>query len=171
VATKLTKAFGDRTIIKGFSTRILRGDRIAVVGPNGAGKTTLVKLLLGELAADSGEVKLGVGLEVAYVDQARADLTPGSTLLQALAPEGGDHVMVRGQPKHVNAYAKDFLFETASCARPVKSLSGGERNRLLLARALARPASSRWSWTGPPTTSTWTRWTCWRTCWPTTRAR
>jgi ATP-binding cassette subfamily F protein uup len=140
-ARKLSKAFGERTIIKGFSTRILRGDRVAVVGPNGAGKTTLVKLLLGELAPDSGEVKLGVGLEVAYVDQARADLKPGSTLLQALAPAGGDQIMVRGAPRHVMSYAKDFLFQDSQLRQPVESLSGGERNRLLIARAFARPAN------------------------------
>ena len=137
----ITKAFGDRIILKPFSTRILRGDRVAVVGPNGAGKTTLVKLLLGNLAPDAGEVKLGTNLEINYIDQARSELTPETTLKDILLPEGGDHVMVRGQPKHVNAYAKDFLFRDSQLRQPVKSLSGGERNRLLLARALARPAN------------------------------
>jgi ATP-binding cassette subfamily F protein uup len=140
-AKGLTKAYGGRTLIKGFSTRILRGDRLAIVGPNGAGKTTLVKLLLGEIAPDAGEVKLGTGLEIAYVDQARADLTPDMTLREALAPGGGDQVMVRGKPRHVAAYAKDFLFQDGQLRQPVGSLSGGERNRLLLARALARPAN------------------------------
>jgi ATP-binding cassette subfamily F protein uup len=137
----LSKAFGGRTLIKGFSTRILRGDRLAVVGPNGAGKTTLVKLLLGELAPDAGEVRLGTGLEIAYVDQARADLTAEMSLQDALAPGGGDQVLVRGRPKHVAAYAKDFLFQDSQLRQPVASLSGGERNRLLLARALAKPAN------------------------------
>ena len=140
-AKALSKSFGDRVLLKGFSTRILRGDRLAVVGPNGAGKTTLVKLLLGEIAPDAGEVKLGTGLEIAYVDQARADLTGEMTLWEALAQGGGDQVLVRGKPKHVAAYAKDFLFQDSQLRQPVASLSGGERNRLLLARALARPAN------------------------------
>jgi ATP-binding cassette subfamily F protein uup len=140
-AKAITKAFGERTILKSFSTRILRGDRIAIVGPNGAGKTTLVKILLGELAPDSGSVKLGTNLTVGYIDQARATLSPEMTLKDVLTPEGGDQVMVRGQPKHVNAYAKDFLFKESQLRQPVRSLSGGERNRLLLARALAQPAN------------------------------
>jgi ATP-binding cassette subfamily F protein uup len=132
---------GARPVLKGFSTRILRGDRVAVVGPNGAGKTTLVKLLLGELAPDAGEVSLGSNLEIAYVDQARAALAEPITLWQALAPGGGDQLIVRGQPRHVAAYAKDFLFRDSQLRQPVSSLSGGERNRLLLARALAKPAN------------------------------
>ncbi|WP_374571622.1 ABC-F family ATP-binding cassette domain-containing protein [Phenylobacterium sp.] len=137
----LSKAFGERTIVKDFSTRILRGDRVAIVGPNGAGKTTLVRLLLGELEPDAGEVKLGVNLEIAYIDQTRADLKPDMTLKDVLTPLGGDQVLVRGQPKHVAAYAKEFLFTDAQIRQPVRSLSGGERNRLLLARALATPAN------------------------------
>jgi len=140
-AKGLAKAFGPRTLLKGFSTRILRGDRVAIVGPNGAGKTTLVKLLLGELAPDAGEVKLGTNLTVSYIDQARAALSPEMTLKDVLTPLGGDQVLVRGQPKHVNAYAKDFLFRDSQLRQPVRSLSGGERNRLLLARALANPAN------------------------------
>ena len=140
-AKGLSKAFGDRVLINGFSTRILRGDRLAVVGPNGAGKTTLVKLLLGELAPDAGQVKLGTGLEIAYVDQARADLAAQMTLWEALAPGGGDQIIVRGRPKHVAAYAKEFLFQESQLRQPVTSLSGGERNRLLLARALAQAAN------------------------------
>ncbi|MCI3181124.1 elongation factor 3 [Caulobacter sp. CCUG 60055] len=132
---------GERVIFKDFSTRILRGDRIAVAGPNGAGKTTLVRLLLGEIPPDSGSVKLGVNLEIAYVDQARAELKPDATLWSTLAPFGGDQIMVRGQPKHVAAYAKEFLFKDSQLRQPVASLSGGERNRLLLARALATPAN------------------------------
>jgi ATP-binding cassette subfamily F protein uup len=137
----VSKAFGDRVLVKDFSTRILRGDRVAIVGPNGAGKTTLVKLLLGELAPDSGSVNLGVNLEMAYIDQGRADLKPDMTLRDVLTPGGGDQVMVRGQPKHVAAYAKEFLFTDNQLRQPVRSLSGGERNRLLLARALATPAN------------------------------
>ncbi|MDO8378767.1 ABC-F family ATP-binding cassette domain-containing protein [Phenylobacterium sp.] len=140
-AKGISKAFGDRVLLKSFSTRILRGDRVAIVGPNGAGKTTLVKMLLGEIAPDTGSVKLGANLETAYIDQARADLKPDMMLRDVLTPLGGDQVMVRGQPKHVNAYAKDFLFTDAQIRQPVRSLSGGERNRLLLARALATPAN------------------------------
>jgi ABC transport system ATP-binding/permease protein len=137
----VTKAFGDRVILPPFTTRILRGDRIAIVGPNGAGKTTLVKLMLGELEPDAGSVKLGTGLEPVYLDQARAELTGDMTLRDALTPGGGDSIMVRGAPKHVAAYAKDFLFTEAQLRQPVSTLSGGERNRLLLARALAQPAN------------------------------
>jgi ABC transport system ATP-binding/permease protein len=137
----LTKSFGARSLISNFSTRILRGDRVAIVGPNGAGKTTLVRLLLGEQAADAGSVQLGANLQIVYVDQARADLADGMTLWTALAPGGGDQVMVQGQPRHVAAYARDFLFREDQLRQPVTSLSGGERNRLLIARALARPAN------------------------------
>ena len=140
-AKGLTKAFGERVIVKGFDTRIQRGDRVAIVGPNGAGKTTLVKLLLGELPADAGEVKLGTGLEIAYIDQARGDLKEGQTLWDVLTDGGGDQIMVRGFPRHVAGYAKEFLFRDSQLRQPVSSLSGGERNRLLLARALARPAN------------------------------
>ena len=137
----VTKAFGTRLILKPFTSRILRGDRVAVVGPNGAGKTTLVKIMLGEMAPDAGTVKLGTGLQVAYLDQAREDLKPGQTLWDALTPGGGDSVLVRGESRHVAAYARDFLFKDAQLRQPVSTLSGGERNRLLLARALAKPAN------------------------------
>jgi ATP-binding cassette subfamily F protein uup len=137
----ISKAFGAKTLLRTFSTRILRGDRVAVVGPNGAGKTTLVKLLLGELAPDAGEVKLGTNLQIAYIDQSRSVLSPEMTLKDVLTPQGGDQVMVCGQPKHVAAYARDFLFTDAQLRQPVRSLSGGERNRLLLARALAQPSN------------------------------
>jgi len=140
-AKGLTKAFGDRVLIRDFSTRILRGDRLAVIGPNGAGKTTLVKLLLGEIAPDAGAVTLGTGLEIAYVDQARAALSEQITLAEALVSGGGDQVIVRGRPMHVAGYAKQFLFQSGQLRQPVASLSGGERNRLLLARALARTAN------------------------------
>jgi ATP-binding cassette subfamily F protein uup len=137
----VAKTFGERTLLKNFSTRMLRGDRVAIVGPNGAGKSTLVKLMLGEIAPDQGEVRLGTGLDVAYLDQTRETLTPDLTLWDALVTSGGDQVMVRGRPKHVAAYAKDFLFREGQLRQPVASLSGGERNRLQLARALAKPAN------------------------------
>jgi len=137
----VSKSFGDRVILKSFSTRIRRGDRIAIVGGNGAGKTTLVKILLGELEPDTGTVRVGTGLEVAYLDQSRADLRTDQTLWDALTPLGGDSILVRGHSKHVAAYAKEFLFQESQLRQPVSTLSGGERNRLLLARALAKPAN------------------------------
>ncbi len=140
-AKHITKSYGPRRLIDGFSTRILKGERVAIVGPNGAGKTTLVKMLLGEIEPDQGEVRLGSNLEIAYIDQARGDLLAGMTLTAALAPLGGDQVMVQGRPRHVAAYARDFLFRDDQLRQPVASLSGGERNRLLLARALAAPSN------------------------------
>ena len=137
----VSKSFGDRTVIKPFTTRVIRGDRLAIVGPNGAGKTTLVKILLGELAPDAGTVKLGANLEPVYLDQSREGLKSDMTLWDALTPGGGDSVLVRGVSKHVAAYAKDFLFQEGQLRQPISTLSGGERNRLLLARALAKPAN------------------------------
>ncbi|RZJ47331.1 MAG: ABC transporter ATP-binding protein [Brevundimonas sp.] len=137
----VSKTFGDRTVIKPFTTRVIRGDRLAIVGPNGAGKTTLVKVLLGELASDTGTVKLGANLEPVYLDQSREGLKSDMTLWDALTPGGGDSILVRGVSKHVAAYAKDFLFSEAQLRQPISTLSGGERNRLLLARALAKPAN------------------------------
>ncbi|MFC7378613.1 ABC-F family ATP-binding cassette domain-containing protein [Brevundimonas sp. GCM10030266] len=137
----VTKRFGDRTIFKGLTTRVIRGDRLAIVGPNGAGKTTLVKVLLGELAPDEGTVRLGANLEPVYLDQSREGLKSDMTLWDALTPGGGDSILVRGHSKHVAAYAKDFLFQEAQLRQPISTLSGGERNRLLLARALAKPAN------------------------------
>jgi ATP-binding cassette subfamily F protein uup len=130
-----------RTILKPFSTKVMRGDRLAIVGPNGAGKTTLVRLLLGEIEADTGSIRLGANLTPVYLDQARADLRSDMTLWDALTPGGGDSILVRGQSKHVAAYARDFLFKESQLRQPVSTLSGGERNRLLLARALAQPAN------------------------------
>ncbi len=138
---RIAKAWAGRTVIRDFSTRIQRGDRVAVVGPNGAGKTTLVRMLVGQQEPDSGTVKLGTGLEVAYLDQTRAELKPEMTLREVLAPLGGDQILVRGKPWHVAAYAKSFLFTDAQLRQPVRSLSGGERNRLLLARVLAAPSN------------------------------
>jgi ATP-binding cassette subfamily F protein uup len=137
----VSKAWGSKVVVKDFTTRIVRGDRLAIVGPNGAGKTTLVRLLLGELPPDSGTVKLGTGLDIAYVDQSRAELNAETTLWDVLSDGGGDQILVRGRPMHVAAYAKSFLFQDRQLRQPVKTLSGGERNRLLLARALAKPAN------------------------------
>ncbi|ESQ79538.1 ABC-F family ATP-binding cassette domain-containing protein [Asticcacaulis sp. YBE204] len=134
----VSKGFGDKVLLSDFSTRIIRGDRLAIVGPNGAGKSTLVKLLIGQIEADAGEIKLGTALEVAYLDQGRDTLKGDETLWDALANSGSDQIMVQGNPRHVAAYAKDFLFRDNQLRQPVKSLSGGERNRLQLARSLAK---------------------------------
>jgi ATP-binding cassette subfamily F protein uup len=140
-ADHISKRFGDRVIVDDFSTRVLRGDRIGIVGANGAGKTTLIKLMTGDLAPDSGRVRLGSNLEVATLDQRRARLDPTSTLKEALTSGGSDTLMINGQPKHVVGYMKDFLFTPEQARTAVEKLSGGERGRLALARALALPSN------------------------------
>ncbi|MCE1184451.1 MAG: ATP-binding cassette domain-containing protein [Rhodocyclales bacterium] len=134
------KAYGEQVVVRGFSTRILRGDKIGLIGPNGAGKTTLLRLILGELAPDSGQVRRGTKMEVAYFDQFRTQLDPEASLAQVISP-GSDYVEIGGARKHVIGYLEDFLFAPERARSPVKSLSGGERNRLLLARLFARPAN------------------------------
>ena len=136
----VTKAFGDKTVVRDFSCRLLRGDRIGIIGPNGAGKTTLLRLILGELQPDSGTVKRGTKLEVAYFDQFRTQLDPAATLADVISP-GSDYVEIAGARKHIVGYLGDFLFAPQRARSPVSSLSGGERNRLLLARLFARPAN------------------------------
>ncbi len=140
-AKAVTKSFGDRTVVRPFSTRIMRGDRLGLIGPNGAGKTTLLKMLIGELAPDDGSIRLGVNLEIASLDQRRAALKPGWTLADALTQGGGDRVEVAGRTKHVIAYMKDFLFQPEQARTPVEVLSGGEKARVMLARALALPSN------------------------------
>ncbi|TNE42561.1 MAG: ATP-binding cassette domain-containing protein [Alphaproteobacteria bacterium] len=131
----------DKPIIRDFSTRVMRGDKVGIVGPNGSGKTTLLNLLTGKLAPSSGMVRLGTNLSMLTIDQKRADLDPDTSLWETLCEGGGDQVMVRGAPVHVMTYLKDFLFLESQARQPVKSLSGGERNRLLLAKALAKPSN------------------------------
>ena len=140
-AKNIGKAYGDHKIVDNFSIRIQRGDRVGIVGPNGAGKTTLVNLLTGAMAPDSGSVRLGVNIEMATLDQHRESLDPKSTLGEALTGGRGDHVMVGGRPKHVVSYMKDFLFAQEQMRTPLEVLSGGERGRLMLARALAKPSN------------------------------
>ena len=138
--TDVSKAFGDKRIVSHFSCTILRGDKVGLLGPNGAGKTTLLKLILGELAADSGKVRQGANLQVAYFDQMRNALNLDATLEDFISP-GSEWIEIGNQRKHVKSYLGDFLFSPARANSPVRSLSGGERNRLLLARLFARPAN------------------------------
>lgn len=140
-AEGISKSYGEKTILKPFSTRIIKGDRIGIVGPNGAGKTTLIKMLTGELAPDSGRIKFGKNLDMIYLDQRRNFLDGDKTVAENLIEGGGDMVWVQGQQKHVIGYLKDFLFSPIQARSPVKSLSGGERNRLMLAKALAQPSN------------------------------
>ena len=139
-AKHIFKSFGSRDIVKDFSVRIIKGNKIGIVGPNGAGKTTLIKLLTRRLEPDSGFVRLGKNLEEAYFDQNRITLDPKKTLWQTLCGKG-DHIWVRGQYRHVVAYLKDFLFRPDQAQCPVSALSGGEKNRLMLAIALAQPSN------------------------------
>ncbi|MBK19093.1 MAG: elongation factor 3 [Rhodospirillaceae bacterium] len=139
-AKSISKSFGNGPIVKGFSTRIQRGDRVGIVGPNGAGKTTLLNILTGVLSPDEGNVRLGANLEIVSLDQKREMLDAESTLANALTG-GGEIVSVGGQNKHVIGYMKDFLFSPEQAKTPVGVLSGGERGRLMLARALARPSN------------------------------
>jgi ABC transport system ATP-binding/permease protein len=141
VADSVTKSFGDRTIVRNFSIRILRGDRVGIVGANGAGKTTLLNLLTGAAPPDAGEVRLGTNLAQVTLDQRRDTLDPAQTLSQALTGGQGDTVTVGGQTRHVASYMKDFLFGPEQANTPVGVLSGGERGRLTLARAFARPSN------------------------------
>jgi len=147
-AVGISKSFEGVPVVKDFTLKVLRGDRVALVGPNGAGKTTLLKLLTGEIQPDSGTIRLGTNLEMAVFDQTRARLDPEATLWENLTGDPlmrvsgqADQVMVRGVPKHVVAYLKDFLFDEQQARAPVRSLSGGERARLLLARIMARESN------------------------------
>ncbi|MEM8921528.1 MAG: ABC-F family ATP-binding cassette domain-containing protein, partial [Pseudomonadota bacterium] len=144
-AKGVSKAFdadeGPLQIVDALDLKIMRGDRVGVMGGNGAGKTTLLRLLLKQLEADQGRIRLAKNLEIAYLDQTRERLKPDDTLWETLAPLGGDHIMVRGASRHVASYAKDFMFTPAQLRQPVGALSGGERNRLTLALALAQPSN------------------------------
>jgi len=136
----ISKTYGERAIVSNFTGTILRGDKVGLIGANGAGKTTMLKMILGELAPDSGVAKLGTKLQVAYFDQMRTQLNEEASLVETISP-GSDWVEVNGQRKHSMSYLNDFLFSPERARSPVKSLSGGERNRLLLARLFAKPAN------------------------------
>ncbi|MGL4602976.1 MAG: ATP-binding cassette domain-containing protein [Iodobacter sp.] len=136
----VTKGYNGRTLINNYTTRLIRGDRIGLVGPNGAGKTTLLKMILGELQPDTGVVNLGTNLQVAYFDQFREQLDENATVIDTIS-QGNDYIEIGDQRKHVISYLEEFLFAPARARSPVSSLSGGERNRLLLARLFTRPAN------------------------------
>jgi ATP-binding cassette subfamily F protein uup len=140
VAKDVSFAYGDRQIVKGFSTSLMRGDKVGVIGPNGAGKTTLLRILLGELQPQSGSVRLGTNLQVAYFDQLRQQLDEEAAVQDCVA-DGNDTVSIGGSSRHVIGYLRDFLFTPERVRLPVKFLSGGERNRLLLAKLFAKPAN------------------------------
>ncbi|MCF5919522.1 ATP-binding cassette domain-containing protein, partial [Xanthomonas perforans] len=133
-------AFGARTMVKDFSTIIQRGDRIGLIGPNGSGKTTLLKLLLGDLQPQQGEIRIGTNLQIAYFDQYRSTLREDWSAIENVA-EGRDFLEINGKRKHVHAYLQDFLFTPERARAPITRLSGGERNRLLLARLFAQPSN------------------------------
>ena len=139
-AKHISKSFGEREIVKDFSIRVIKGNKLGIVGPNGSGKTTLIKLLTKRLEPDSGFVRIGKNLEEAYFDQNRITLDPKKTLWKTLCNEG-DHIWVRGHFRHVVAYLKDFLFKPDQAQCPVSALSGGEKNRLMLALALAKQSN------------------------------
>jgi ABC transport system ATP-binding/permease protein len=136
----ISKAYAAFSIVRDFSTRIMRGDRIGLIGPNGAGKTTLLRMIIGELTPDDGEVRRGANVQIAYYDQQREQLDPEKTVFETVG-DGNDTVTANGRTRHVHAYLRDFLFSNERARSPVKALSGGERNRLLLARLFTRPAN------------------------------
>ncbi|QNP47677.1 ATP-binding cassette domain-containing protein [Diaphorobacter aerolatus] len=138
--TDVSKSFGDKLIVKNFTATILRGDKVGLIGPNGAGKTTLLRMILGELEPDTGNVRRGNNLQIAYFDQMRQAIDMDATLEDFISP-GSEWIEIGNQRKHVKSYLGDFLFSPARANSPVRSLSGGERNRLLLARLFARPAN------------------------------
>ncbi|RYE76019.1 MAG: ATP-binding cassette domain-containing protein, partial [Hyphomicrobiales bacterium] len=139
-AENISKVY-DKPIVTDFSTRVIRGDRIGIIGANGAGKTTLIRMLTGDLPPDSGRVRLGSNLQIATLDQRRAALSADTTLKEALTRGGSDTLMINGQPKNVMGYMKDFLFAPEQARTVVGKLSGGERGRLMLARALSLPSN------------------------------
>src|SRR5829696_7388863 len=139
-AKGVSKSFGDRTVVRDTSFRVIRKDRIGLIGPNGSGKTTLLRMLMGELEPDTGEIRRGTNVQIAYYDQQREQLDPERTVFDTVG-EGNDTVTANGRTRHVHAYLRDFLFSDERARSPVKALSGGERNRLLLARLFTRPAN------------------------------
>ena len=157
-------SLGGRCLVRDLDLTIMRGDRIGLIGPNGIGKSTLLKLILGEYPPDTGSVRLGSNLQIAYFDQLREQLDPEQSVANTVSP-GSEYVEINGARRHIMSYLQDFLFPSNRANSPVRTLSGGERNRLLLARLFC------WCWTSPPTTWIWNPSTCWRACCSPTRAR
>jgi ATP-binding cassette subfamily F protein uup len=139
-AKRISKSFGGDPVVRDLSVRVIRGDRVGLIGPNGSGKTTLLRMLIGELSPDAGEVRSGANVQIAYYDQQREQLDPERTVFDTVG-DGNDTVTVNGRTQHVHGYLRDFLFSAERANSPVKALSGGERNRLLLARLFTRPAN------------------------------
>jgi ATP-binding cassette subfamily F protein uup len=137
---RIAKSYDGQPVVRDFSARIMRGDHVGVIGPNGSGKTTLLRMIIGGLMPDAGEVRRGANVQIAYYDQQREQLDPEKTVFEVVG-EGNDTVTENGRTRHVNAYLRDFMFSNERARSPVKSLSGGERNRLLLARLFTRPAN------------------------------
>mgnify|MGYP005854872535 CR=1 FL=1 len=137
----IAKIFDGRTVVRDFSTRIARGGRVGIVGPNGAGKTTLLKMLTGRLEPDAGEMRFGTAIDMVTLDQRRDELAPTMTVMEALTGGRGDKIIINGQPRHAASYMKDFLFQPEQASSPLSVLSGGERARLMLARALSKPSN------------------------------
>jgi ATP-binding cassette subfamily F protein uup len=139
-ARGISKAYGETAVVREFSARVMRGDRIGVIGPNGAGKTTVLRLLIGELEPEGGDIRRGANVQIAYYDQQREQLNPERSVIDTVG-DGNDTITVNGHSRHVMGYLQDFLFAPERARSPVKALSGGERNRLLVARLLTRPAN------------------------------
>ena len=167
-AKHIDYAYEDVPIIKDFSFVLMRGDKVGIIGPNGAGKTTLLNLLLKKIAPQSGTVRHGTHLQVAYFDQLRAQLDETKTVAENMS-EDNDFIVFNGEKRHVISHLKDFLFTPDRARTPVRVLSGGEKNRLLLARLFTRPPICL-SWTNPPMTWIWKPWSCWKSCFSNTQA-
>ena len=168
-AEEVSKRFGDQSVVAAFSTRIMRGDRVGVIGPNGVGKTTLLRLLLGQLQPDAGEVRIGANVHVAYYDQQRDQLDPERTVFETIG-DGSEVVVVSGRPRHVHGYLRDFLFQPERARSPVKALSGGSGTGCCW-RGCSRARPTCWCSTNRPTTSIWRRSSCWRRNWSNGPAR
>jgi ATPase components of ABC transporters with duplicated ATPase domains len=159
--------YGETSVVRDFSTVILRGDKVGIIGPNGVGKTTLLNILLKNIPPQKGRVRHGAHLQIAYFDQLRIQLDEEKTVLENVG-QGNDFIIQNGQNRHLIGYLQDFLFSPEKSRTPVKVLSGGEKNRLMLAKLFSRPANV-WCWTNPPTIWIWKPWSCWKSFFSSTK--